>query len=438
MKPYGSPNNANVLTIDIPPQWDNTKAEGSVAPNIWARTGCRFDISQDIAQCETGGCGGKYDCSKAKLGPPGGTTIAEWNFYEPESAGTPPIKYFRDSFDISAVNGVSTNMDLQEVGGSPQDPFDAQPNHHTLNWLAQVYPLTAHGEDLRADASCPPAFRLTRSQLTGNGKFGSTYGFVILGDNGQPIGGDSTVSCFSNCGKYKFPVEPAQFCDPASGPICLNYQTFCAPSDKRYGQPCKDDADCQALGGVHASCWDQHNPKSPIDHTCQLRAFNANPDCPPDICTFPYGNVNPYTDMPDYSTQPPFGLCDVVDPVNTNQFCIGDDTVHSVFHRAYTWPNDAQVYIDDAPLYRVIISPGGNPVPITPVADIPLCSSLPTVYNYSFWREGVNPSCGQNAFPNTQFAIARPSPLPWSCDLLGGAGNDGVICAWFSKTPRPN
>ncbi|MBV8139699.1 MAG: hypothetical protein JO121_29315, partial [Deltaproteobacteria bacterium] len=40
MKPYGSSNGENVLTIDIPPEWDNTKAKGSTGPNIWARTGC--------------------------------------------------------------------------------------------------------------------------------------------------------------------------------------------------------------------------------------------------------------------------------------------------------------------------------------------------------------------------------------------------------------
>jgi thaumatin family protein len=92
MKPAGSPNFANVLTIDIPVQWENTKcAPGvkscdAVGPRFWARTGCRYDISSDRAQCETGGCGGKYDCSKAHLGASVGTTIAEWTFYEPVKA----------------------------------------------------------------------------------------------------------------------------------------------------------------------------------------------------------------------------------------------------------------------------------------------------------------------------------------------------------------
>ena len=77
MQPFPSANHTNVLTIQIPPSWADTKPEGSVAPNIWVRTGCRYDVSADKAQCETGGAGGVYDTSKAQLGPPGATTITE-------------------------------------------------------------------------------------------------------------------------------------------------------------------------------------------------------------------------------------------------------------------------------------------------------------------------------------------------------------------------
>src|SRR5262249_35435556 len=45
----------NVLTIDIPPAWADTSPKGSIGPNIWVRTGCRYDIAANIAQCETGG-----------------------------------------------------------------------------------------------------------------------------------------------------------------------------------------------------------------------------------------------------------------------------------------------------------------------------------------------------------------------------------------------
>src|SRR5262249_19923742 len=72
MQPYvpGTPYNqkgpnGNILTIDIPQEWEDTSPAGSLGPRFWARTGCRYDIASDRAQCETGGCGGKYDCSKA-------------------------------------------------------------------------------------------------------------------------------------------------------------------------------------------------------------------------------------------------------------------------------------------------------------------------------------------------------------------------------------
>ena len=81
MGPAGSANNGNVLTIDIPIQWEDTKCpqgekncKGIVGPRFWARTGCRYDLAFDKAQCETGGCGGRYDCSAARLAASVGTT----------------------------------------------------------------------------------------------------------------------------------------------------------------------------------------------------------------------------------------------------------------------------------------------------------------------------------------------------------------------------
>lgn len=425
MKPFGSPNNGNVLTIDIPPAWAANVKEGSIAPNIWARTGCRYDIASDKAQCETGGAGGVYDISKAKLGPPGGTTITEWTFYQ-KSTATNGATYYKDNFDISAVNGVSLTVDIQSVGGDAEDPGDS----NNPFWLAKNDPLSVHGQDLRSDNRCPDAFRLKRSQLTSG-----IYGFVIVGNDGQPLGGDGTVACFSNCGKYKFPLEPARDCD-TSDPRCYNWKVFCAGDPSQYGAKCTTDADCPVQG----SCWD--NPGSPIDHTCQLRGFIAQPTCPANVCTFPYGWPNPITGQPDYSTQPPFGKCSDVDPKNTSSFCIGDDTVHQVFPHAYTWPNDPQTYADDAPLYRVIFAPGGTAVPITPsVGALPLCGALPKIYNPAQARTG----CSIDIKNGAVFAIARASGQPWSCNLGNGAGNDGVICRWnaaptelppsFSGTP---
>ena len=144
MQAAGSANNANVLTIDIPTQWEDTKCppsahgmcQGIVGPRFWARTGCRYDLSFDKAQCETGGCSGAYDCSAARQSASVGTTVAEWTFNEPvanlatlpsnnwcmgdgEPPAAPTVSYCKDSPDISAVDGANLNMDIQPLNASP-------------------------------------------------------------------------------------------------------------------------------------------------------------------------------------------------------------------------------------------------------------------------------------------------------------------------------
>ena len=298
MKPYKagqkSSDQQNVLTIDIPLGWENTACpqgkktcDGIIGPRLWARTACRYDIAFDIAQCETGGCSGRYDCSAARLSSSVGTTISEWTFAEPVTNGA-QVQYLKDSPDISAVDGANLNLDIQPVGSTPHDPFDIPPNWslpnnppkgHDIQWLAEQYPLTVHGQDLRNDAACnvatglkgccPPAFRLKRSTLT----TGNPFGFVIVDKPGHPVGGDSTVACFSNCAKYEFPSAPKIGCDE-SDPNCLNWEAFCLGDPSKYGQACTKDSDCE-VGG---SCWD--NPGSAFDHTCQGRAFIKAKTCP--------------------------------------------------------------------------------------------------------------------------------------------------------------
>ncbi|VTZ50389.1 Thaumatin pathogenesis-related protein [Methylocella tundrae] len=428
MQPYPpSTPNGNILTIDVPPKWESTIGPGSTGPRIWARTGCRYDIASDRAQCETGGCGGKYDCSAAKLGASVGTTVAEWTFYEQVTAGN--ITYFKDSPDISAVDGVNLNMDIQPVGGHSVDPFDAL-GGHDIQWLAQNYPLTKHGQDMRSDARCLEKFRLQRSDLTSG-----IYAFVIVGNDGKPLGGDGTVACFSNCARYAFPDVPAADCDSSDhNTRCYRWKSFCLneyPVGSVFGVKCTQDSDCKQ----GTSCW--NNPGSKLDHTCQGRAFIKNATCPSNICTFPYGYIDPTNGQQFFSTQPPFGHCS--DIVGDNpKGCIGDDVVHHVMHKAYTWPNDPQVYGGDAQLYRIIFAPGGTTVPITPAGAIPVCSDLPTIYGYSTQYGGP----GSNSKPcdvpvnidKATFAVAHPSPTgasPWACNLSpGGAGNEGVICRW--------
>jgi hypothetical protein len=369
----------NVLTIDIPTEWEATIGSGATGPRLWARTGCRYDIESGRAQCETGGCGGKYDCSAAKLGASVGTTVSEWTFYEQVRAQG--ISYFKDSPDISTVDGANLNMDIQPVNGSAHDPFDAL-GGHDIQWLAEQYPLTQHREDLRN--RCTPSFELKRSDLmetpTARGK--GIYGLVIMNDLRRPLGGDRTIACFSNCANYAFPLAPAANCSD-SDPDCYRWKVFClnAPAST-YTKKCSTDANCDYKTG----CW--INPRSSVDHTCQGRAFIKSQTCPSDVCTYPYGYVDPKTGTKYYSTQPPFGRCS--DVSNDPSACIGDDTLHEVMPKAYTWPNDPQVYGGDAPLYRVIFSPGGSPIPITPAGPIPVCSTLPQIYGYSDQYGGPN------------------------------------------------
>jgi hypothetical protein len=184
---------------------------------------------------------------------------------------------------------------------------------------------------------------------------------------------------------------------------------------------------------------------------CSADSFLVNPDsCAPNICTHPFSPSNP-------AAQPPFGSCASV-VGNDASACIGDDGIHAVMNKAYTWPNDPQTYNDDAPAYRIIFSPGGNPstAPITPsTSPIPLCSSLPTIYGYSLMfggpTSGTKPCDDPVNKMHAEFAVARPhSDLahPWACLLspgnpnanppvLPGAGDDGVVCRWFAASPTP-
>lgn len=246
MAPATPGSTANVLTIDIPPQWEDTKcAPGAsscdaIGPRFWARTGCRYDIASGRAQCETGGCGGQYDCSAARQGASVGTTIAEWTFYEPVVAPLPPDKpllhYFKDSPDISAVDGVNLTIDIQPLNSSPHDPFDAL-GGHDIQWLAEQYPLSQYGQDLRAAGQCLDSFRLKRSDLTSG-----TRAYVIVDNDGQPLGGDSTVACFSNCAKYAYPAPPPENCDDSDhNSQCYLWKAFCLGDPSQYG-PARENA----------------------------------------------------------------------------------------------------------------------------------------------------------------------------------------------------
>ncbi len=375
MQPYGTKGtqdnpNPNVLTIDVPQEWENTycpphkTCPSIVGPRFWARTGCRYDIISNRAQCETGSCADQYDCSSAAQVDAGFTSLTEWTFYQATSDPT----IFVDNPDISLVDGSSLNVDIEPVDvpglGGQEAPCPAGPlmgqkkcsplgDHTDQGWLMYNYPLTVHGADLRANnpgikQNCTDAngnsFVLKRSDIN---KTGGYFGFVIEDGNGNPVmpPGDYPLACFTNCGMYEFGGPPSGSCDPFTnddaGKKCYAWNVFCAGDGSNYGKTgCNSDKDCivkykgQDLD-VHASCYN-NNPA--LNNTaCSLRAFYQTPDseCPLNqlmgphdpgspaslvACTFTYGSSNPLiTAQPPanyvYGAQPPAAPCaDVMGP----------------------------------------------------------------------------------------------------------------------------
>ena len=448
MLPKGAPNNGNVLTIDVPPEWEDTVCAqdfancGALGPRFWPRTGCTYDIEHNLAQCETGGCGDAYDCGKQALrNPPRGsvgdtpTSISEWTFNSVAAAG-----YVYP--DISLVDGVTLTVDIQALGphceSKPGVPAGAEPN-----WLSQNQPLATHGADLRDPDRCIPSFRLTRGEK----------GHIIQGGGGNP---DDVIACFSNCGRYEYPNNPGADCDPEADPKCKYWKDFCcyaADNDPVYGGSCSNESQCTQA----AACWQL---PAPVGGICACRGYLKNGDtCPADVCKHP----NP----PNNDAQPPFANCSAVtdDPAA----CIGDDTVHAVFPGGYTWPNDPQTYGSDARAYRVIFAPGwteelASKAPITDSTEVPLCDSLPEPYGYEANRRNCEGVINNGA----QFAGALLSPtcttqddcpfIPgsnppahegcytplgrcagWACEISdGGPVSTGtILCRWPAVEPSP-
>ncbi len=461
MQPYGTTdsngNPLNVLTIQVPPQWAYSVPKGSTGPNIWARTGCRYDPVTNRAQCETGSCGDQYDCSSGAFGPPGYSTIAEWTFYQPDGS------WFFDYPDISLVNGANLTMDIEPLGGDALDP-SAPTNEMWLNWN---YPLSVFGNDLRANdpgsnQNCTDpngnSFVLTRADIH---KYGNRiYDYVIVDANGDPTmpKGNNPLACFSNCGKQEFNYAlNDKECINPNNPNCYARSVFCADPNVTYGHSCVQDSDCtQYQGGVnlYTSCY-YNDPANQTKGVCALRAFYQTPstECPLTqqngphdpgapahkvACTFTYGSSNPLITKGDpniYSAQPPAYKCgNLTDPSGNPVPCVGDDLIHQVFHGGLTWPNDPETYKGDAAAYRIIFSPGGTDVPITPAQSyVPLCQSLPSNYNYS----AALVTCRNNIQnEGSIFGIAMSDNLAWSCALdQRGAASNGVLCRWNPPPP---
>ncbi|MGC2110765.1 MAG: thaumatin family protein [Candidatus Korobacteraceae bacterium] len=469
MQPYKSGSDANVLTIDIPPQWYGQFKTTGVAPNFWVRTGCRYDEVTNRAQCETGGCGGQYDCSSANIGPPPATTLVEWTFYQNFQG------YFFDSPDISAVNGANLTFDVSPRGGDDLDPLNPK-DFHWLNWN---YPLTVHGADLREPTKCNSTtgtFTVKRSDIdktTGGGMPNyPLLGYVIVDGNGNPTmpAGNTTLACLSNCGKYKFPVEVGKSgCNLQTDSNCYFWTTFCAGSDKiKYGQECDTDAECpQNAPGMdlHVACFHKSGPKK--KGACEIRAFyngtvsqcngiqDPQPAAPASTvaCNNTYGSVNPLDSDDatkfDWADQPIVGGCsDVIFTGNGKKAaCVGDDTLHKVLHGAYTWPNDPEVFQGDANVYRIVISPEGRgKAPITAAQILPGCDSLPANYmpsqnrmNCSIPINGQNAAFGIGLVQNGGSQKWQSNGHDWPCFVPErAAGDNGILCRWNPPPPDDN
>jgi len=461
MQKYTPGSTLNVLTIDIPPEWYGQQVKGQTS-NFWARTGCRYDPITNRAQCETGGCGGQYDCSSANLGAPPGTSLAEWTFYQLSEG------YYRDFPDISAVNGANLTIDVYPRGGDAMNPTSDTDFH----WLAYNWPLTVHGADLREPGKCQTAtngvFQLLRSDIDQTTSVEKDYpllGYIIVDGNGNPAmpSGNNVLACLSNCGKYKFPTELGEAgCNPAKDKNCYAWTTFCAGDPGiTYGQSCDSDLDCpQNKPGqdLHVACFHNSGPKE--KGTCQIRAFykgtvsqcNNHPDpqfaAPASkvACNNTYGSINPLdqggANQYDWQDQPIVGSCKDVIFGGTGEAvaCVGDDTLHSVLHGAYTWPNDPEVFGGDAPVYQIVFSPEGTgKAPITPAQPLPACDSLPDNYMPSENRNNCsNPINDEYA----EFGIGRirnGGPQKWSSSghdwpcaagSQRASGDNGIVCHW--------
>lgn len=361
------------LTIHIPNAWKHTQGNAHVnGPRFWVRTGCAYDVATDKAQCETGDCGGHYDCSRAGLAGVAPASLAEFCF---ECGGG------LDYYDVSLVDGYNLSVDIEPLPPHPAtQPGDPGSPFWCRGGQAGGSPLCRAGADLRA--ACPGAFALRRSQLA------------------QYVPGtpDAVIACFSNCGRYEYPTAPAADCGGAGGvadPKCPAWRKYCCQSAK-YGHPCGTDADCD-FGGA---CW---------NGVCSCRAYYRDMSCPPSVCTNPGG-----------AAQPPPQQCEAPE-------CIGDDTVHKICPRAYTWPNDPQTYSCRSKGYRITFGPGWGSAakfPLTPAGPIPRCSDLPAAY---FDEAKASALCGSKGTYGCAKTIR--SGLSWDCDV-DDSGCGGVLCRW--------
>ena len=383
-------NHGDSISLKLPDSWLNTapgpdgKPTGKNGPRFWARTGCAWDENMKQIQCETGDCGGAYDCPTAGpknrgLAGKAPVSLAEFCFKCGDG-----LTYY----DVSLVDGYNISIDI-----TPDQPYTTyrpgfQPTTKDELWCKTG--LCKTKIDMRDIA--PADFKLLRKEL------------ISYNPGDKTLSGDDAIAVFSNCGKYEYPVAPLPHCTDATDPNCSKWRTYCCQDPSSYGKPCNDDKDC-TFGGA---CW---------KGTCQCRAYWSGDSCDTtNVCT-----------NPDQQPVPTKGEPNI----------IGDDKMHTVCPRAYTWPNDPQTYSCNATSYTITFSPGGPPSNQTfaPPKKIIKCEDLdPEFFDYN----KANTYCqGPRKTQNPTYACAKLKTTNqlWDCNI-DNSGCNGVLCAW-GDSPIP-
>jgi len=356
----------------------------------------RWYVYTQKSQCGTGNCGDQYDCTYNSVAGQIPTSLAEFCFVCGNN---------NNFYDVSIVDGYNLSINIESRGGSPTNPDNPDDPFWGITNLCQ------RERDLKSRDN--GKFSLHNNQLKET----------------IPQEDDPVVGVFSNCGYYAYPAAPSIDCDPADE-RCRLWKQFCCQSASS-GKECVVDGDCQDS----EACW---------NGTCQCRAFYVcqNPEepippsnpssvndegqwdeprcCPEGIC---FKNRDP-------AAQPFSGGC------NRGE-CIGDDTLHEVCHKAYSWPNDPTTFTTNAMEFVITFSPGGSDYPLTrDVEEIPLCSTLNPTYYYDYLPQQHNCDPQANNYSYT-CAIKRsdqyPSPPNWPC-TVDNSGTScqglGTLCRW--------
>jgi hypothetical protein len=425
--------------IDIPQAWHGKGL--TPGPRFWARTGCLYDESSGYAECTTGDCNLAYNCNTSNIAGSAPLSLAEWTFSGPGSTYT--------YYDVSLVDGYNVSINIQPLNTGNN------PGQDDRYWGMTAGSCGACKSLLGANASqttCPPRFQYNKTL---------PLGLATLAGKGEE-NAPMLAGCFSNCGLMEYPNTPHSDCvpdDTTEGKRCADWRRFCCQSHsygnwtpaKPNGGPgqCSTDSECPSggkcdtvNGGIcgpwHCStdsdcnvngfdeggvCYATKDSSGKDIKMCQCRAYYEGGSCASDVCT------NQTNGVPD----PALDYCD------NETKCVGDDTIHEVCPRAYTWPNDPQTYNSDATIYLVtFLSPPDYNLPPSAKGFPGKCSELPSD-KYDLVKGDVCQSQAPASGPDYVCATPKASSDLWECNVGLGkkcgylndpafAGQIGVRC----------